>query len=92
MNVHNLPVHKLKKKKIGYRMHDNAFLEVSDVETARKLSDRINTEDLHKVLDVFAWRYCPAAESLGLSNTWTVQQIERATDIMFKQTDELAPL
>lgn len=44
-------------------MHDNAFLEISDIETAQKLSDRINTEGLHKVLDVLARRYCPAADS-----------------------------
>jgi len=89
MNGHNLLAHKLKKKNIEYRMHDNAFLEVSDVETVQKLSDRINPEELHKVLDR---RYCPVAESLGLSYTWTVQQIECATDIMFKQPDELATL
>ncbi len=92
MNGHNLLAHKLKKKNIEYRMHDNAFLEVSDVETAQELSDRINPEELHKVLNVFARRYCPVAESLGLSYTWTVQQFECATDIMFKQTDDLALL
>lgn len=73
-------------------MHDNAFLKVSDVETAQKLSDRINPEDLHKVLDIFAKRYCPVTESLELSYTWTIQQIECAADIMFKQQDDLAPL
>ena len=73
-------------------MLDNAFLEVSDVDMAQKLSDRINPEWLHKILDVFAKRYCPAAESLGPGYTWTVQQIECATDIMFKQLKELAPL
>ncbi|EOS35040.1 hypothetical protein C808_04819 [Lachnospiraceae bacterium M18-1] len=66
-------------------MHDNAFLEISDVETAQKLSDRINPEGLHKILDAFAKRYCPVTETLGLGYTWTVQQIECATDLMFKQ-------
>ena len=92
MNGHNLLASKLQKKEIAYRMHDNAFLEISDVETAQKLSDRINPEDLHKVLDVFAKRYCPVPETLGLSYTWTVQQIECATDIMFKQPGDLEPL
>ena len=40
----------------------------------------------------FANRYCPAAETLGLGYTWTVQQIECATDIMFKQACDLEPL
>ncbi|EGB91142.1 hypothetical protein HMPREF0240_03877 [Clostridium sp. D5] len=33
-------------------MLDNAFLNISDIETAQKLSDRINPEGLHKVLEV----------------------------------------
>ena len=92
MNGHNLLANKLQKKNISYRMLDNAFLEISDVETAQKLSDRINPERLHKVLDIFTKRYCPVAESLGLGYTWTVQQIECATDIMFKQQEYLAPV
>lgn len=54
MNGHNLLAHKLDKKQIAYRMQDNAFLEISDIESAQKLSDRINPEGLHKVLDIFA--------------------------------------
>ena len=92
MNGHNLLAYKLQKKGIDYRMHDNAFLEVSDVETAQKLSDSINPEDLHKVLDAFAKRYAPVADSLGLGYTWTIQQIECATDIMFMQSEDLGPI
>ena len=58
MNGHNLLANKLQKKDIAYHMLDNAFLEISNVETAQKLSDRINPEDLHKILDVLALR-CP---------------------------------
>ena len=92
MNGHNLLGYKLQKKGIAYRMHDNAFLEISDVETAQKLSDRINREGLHKILDAFAKRYCPVTETLGLGYTWTVQQIECATDLMFKQASDPEPL
>lgn len=56
MNGHNLLAYKLRKKGISYQMHDNAFLEISDVEAAQKLSDRINPEGLHKILDAFAKR------------------------------------
>lgn len=92
MNGHNLLAHKLDKKQISYTMLDNAFLEISDMETAQKLSDRINPEELHKVLDVFAKRYSPVPYSLGLWYTWTVQQIECATDIMFRKPEFLEPL
>ena len=92
MNGHNLLAHKLQKKGIPYRMHDNAFLEISDTSAAQRLSDRINPEDIPKILDVFAKRYCPVPESLGPGYTWTIQQIECATDIMFKQSRDLEPL
>ncbi len=85
MNGHNLLAYKLDKKQLSYRMQDNAFLEISDIETAQKLSDRINPQGLHKVLDVFARRYSPVPESLGLGYTWTVQQIECATDTNYNQ-------
>lgn len=80
------------KKNIAYRMHDNLFLEITDAEIAQKLSDSINPEDLHKVLDFLARRYCPVADRLELSDTWTVQQVECATDIMFKHPEDLAHL
>lgn len=70
-------------------MHENAFLEISDIETAQKLSDRINPEGFHKILDVFAKRYSPVADNLGPGYTWTIQQIECATDIMFKTQEDL---
>lgn len=92
MNGHNLLAHKLQKKEISYRMQDNAFLEISDVKTVRKLSDRINPKDLHKVPDTFARRYCPVPKTLGLGCTWTIRQIECATDIMFRQPCDMKPL
>lgn len=49
------------------------------------MSDRINPEGLHKILGAFVKRYCLDAESFGLGYTWTVQQIECTTDIMFEQ-------
>ena len=61
--------------------------QLTIIETAQKLSDRINPQGLHKVLDIFARRYSPVPESLGLGYTWTVQQIECATDIMFRKPE-----
>jgi len=67
-------------------------MEVSDVDTAQTLSDRINPEGIHKVLDILAKRYCPVPDSLGLEYTWTIQQIECATDVMFKHPEDLQPV
>jgi len=92
MNGHNLLANKLDKRGIEYELVGNAFVNISDVETAQKLSDRINPEGLHKVLDIFAERYCPVAKSLGLGYAWTIMQIECATDIMFKRREYLQPM
>jgi len=92
MNGHNLLARKLNKKGIEYEMLDNAFLNISDYETAQKLSDRINPEGLHKVLDIFAQRYCPVAKELELSYAWTIMQIECATDVIFKKQEYLQPM
>jgi DNA-binding MarR family transcriptional regulator len=92
MNGHNLLASKLDKRGIEYELVDNAFINISDVEVAQKLSDRINPENLHKALDVFAKRYCPVASELEMSYSWTIMQIECATDIMFKKQDYLQPI
>jgi hypothetical protein len=92
MNGHSLLANKLDKKGIEYELVDNAFINISDVETAQKLSDRINPEGLHKVLDIFAERYCPVAQSLEMGYAWTIMQIECATDIMFKRQEDLQPM
>jgi hypothetical protein len=92
MNGHNLLASKLAKKGIEYELLDNAFIHIEDVETAQKLSDRINPEDLHKVLDIFAKRYCPIAAEFEMNYAWTIMQIECATDVMFKKQEDLQPL
>jgi len=92
MNGHNWLANKLDKKGIDYEMLDNAFLDIADAETAQKLSDRINPENLHKFLDVFAERYCPIAKDFGMTYAWTIMQIECATDIMFKKQEDLQPI
>jgi DNA-binding MarR family transcriptional regulator len=92
VNGHNLLASKLRKKNIEYEMLDNAFIQISDFEMAQKLSNRFNPEDLHKALDLFAKRYCPTATELGMSYSWTIMQIECATDIVFKNQEYLQPM
>ena len=58
----------------------------------RNWCERINPEDLHKVLDILARRYCPVVEELGLSYAWTIMQAECATDIVFKKQEFLQPI
>jgi predicted transcriptional regulator len=92
MNGHNLLASKLRKKGIEYEMLDNAFIHISDFEMAQKLSNRFNPEELHKILDVFAKRYCPITARFEMSYAWTTMQIECATDIVFKKQEYLQPM
>ena len=82
----------LDKKGIEYETLDNAFINIQDFETAQKLSDRINPEGLHKILDIFAERYCPIAKGFDMGYAWTIMQIECSTDVVFKKQEFLQPI
>ena len=92
MNGHNLLANKMKKKDVIFETLDNSFSYLSDQVIAQRLSDRINPEDLHKALDAFAKRYCPVVSELDMSYSWTIMQIECATDIIFKSPEFLQPV
>ena len=89
MNGHNWLAYKMQKKGISYETLDNSFVQISDWEMAQKLSERINPEDLHKILDALAKKYCPVIEELNLNYTWSIQQIECSTDIVFRNREVL---
>jgi DNA-binding MarR family transcriptional regulator len=73
-------------------MRENAFLQINDFVAAQELSGKIRVEDLHKVLDILAKRYCPVIEKYGLSYRWSIMQAEYATDIVFRKQADLKPL
>lgn len=82
----------LDKCGIPYRMLDNAFVEVGDLEKAQRLADRIDVSKLHAKLDRYAKLYCPPAAMLGEQYRWSLMQVEYSTDIIFRKQDELAPI
>ena len=92
MNGHNWLAYKMQKKGISYETLDNSFVQISDWDMAQKLSERINPEDLHRILDAFAKRYCPVINELKLNYTWSVQQIECSTDVVFRSREVLQPI
>jgi hypothetical protein len=91
-NGHNLLETKLKKHNVSYNKKDNAFTFISDFEKAQELSDKIRVEDIHSVLDIFTSRYCPLPSEWFLSWNYTIQQVEYATDMVFKSGEILKPL
>ena len=88
MNGHNWLASKMQRKGITYKTLDNCFTQISDWQMAQKLSERINPEDLHKILDILAKRYCPVVDEQKLCYQWTIQQIECSTDIVFLNREE----
>jgi hypothetical protein len=92
MNGHNWLASKLDKRKIGYVLRENAFLEIDDFAKAQELSDSIKVSDLHQALNGFAMKYCPVFPEYGLTYHWSVLQVEYATDIVFRRQADLRPL
>ncbi len=91
-NGHNWLARKLDRAKVTYRMLDNAFVELGDVEKAQKLSDAFDTRQLHATLDRYAALCCPAAGEFDEKYHWTLSQVEYSTDVIFRRQSDLKPL
>jgi hypothetical protein len=91
-NGHNWLARQLDKAGIAYKLLDNAFTEVDDLEAAQRIADDFPVRRLHRRLDRFAHRYCPVIEQLGVEYHWTLMQVEYATDVIFRRQSDLAPL
>ena len=91
MNGHNLLELQMQKAGVEYGKLLNSFSHIGDPEKAQKLAERMNPEGLHKALNAMAKRYCPVIPE-ELSYSWTIQQIECSTDIIFKKQEYLGPV
>ncbi len=88
-NGHNWLASQLSKEGIDYFMADNAFLDISDFEKAKKISDVFNVKALHRLLDKFAETFCPIVKRFGKKYHWSVMQVEYSTDIVFRKQQDL---
>jgi len=88
-NGHSYLARQLTKRKIEYRVLDNAFGWMADVEQAQKLADSFSVEMVHRKLEGFAARYCPVIRQFGLSYHWSLDQVEFATDVIFARQADL---
>jgi len=83
-NGHNWLAHQLDEAGIGYTLVDNAFIAIDDFAVANEQAAAFAVEQLQQKLDGFAQRYCPVVGALQLTYTWSLTQVEYATDIVFK--------
>lgn len=88
-NGHGVLAHQLDRKKIGYKMIENAFFAIDDIQSANKLAEGLSVERLHKRLEQFVRQYCPVVLELGESYHWSIMQAEYSTDIIFRRAEYL---
>ncbi len=91
-NGHNWLAGRLRKQKIGYKLIDNAFVEIANWTRAQQIADGWEINRLHGKLDQFAQTYCPIHRSFGVVYHWSVDQCEYATDIVFWRQADLAAI
>lgn len=91
-NGHNWLARQLDKAGIGYKLLDNAFVQIDDFDAAQKIADGLDIRKLQRALDRFAKRYCPVVRQFAAGYHWSLMQVEYATDIVFRRQRDLAPL
>ncbi len=92
-NGHEKLAREMDKKNIIYNKDDNCFTWINNITKAQVLSDSINVNKLHTILDSWANKYVPILVHLSnrwpIKYEWSIKQIEYATDIIFKSEERL---
>ena len=88
-NGHAYLAAQMRQRGIEFRSVDNAFSFIAEFAQAQKLADEFRVERLHAKLDQFAQRYCPVILQAGLNYHWSLDQVEFASDIVFKRQSDL---
>ena len=88
-NGHSYLARQMDQRKIEYRILDNAFGWIADFDQAQKLADEFRADKLHRKLDEFAARFCPVLQQFDLAYHWSLDQVEFATDIVFRRQSDL---
>ena len=91
-NGHAWLANQLRAEGIEFTPLDNTFLNIAIIERAQELADSFPAEHIHRALDAFAKRYCPAILKASDTYHWSIMQAEYATDIIFKRREDLQPV
>jgi hypothetical protein len=92
LNGHDWLAARLKRHGIGHTLIDNAFVDIDDFERAQELADGMRAKTLHRKLDQYARLFCPIVSEFAAGYHWSLNQVEYATDIVFKRPELLATL
>lgn len=89
LNGHHRLARRLSQQGIPYTLLDNAFTQIEEFSRAQALADDWPVEKLHRKLDQWAERYCPVLRQLEARYHWSLDQVEFATDIVFRRQSDL---
>lgn len=93
INGREMMKHVLDANHISYRMYDNSFSEISDIQKAQELADKFDSKSLCRQLDLFAHKVNPYLDTIEevfhQGYHWCVDQCEFATDVMFTSREAL---
>lgn len=93
INGREMMKHRFDENHISYRMYDNSFFWISDIDKAQELADKFDSKALCRQLDLFAHKVNPYLDTieniLHAGYHWCVDQCEYATDVMFKSREAL---
>lgn len=84
----------LKKENIDYKSYDNSITWVADIERAQQISDKFHEKKWDKIFDHFADIinvYLPRIKEVfgGNGYKWMIEQSEYASDVLFKDINQL---
>ena len=90
LNGHSFIEQELKRKQIGFRKNDNAFLAVDDVTELQAAADRLSAEIIGKQLDYWTFLLGPKFSKkerslMNLSRFYAIAQIEYCRNFIFKR-------
>jgi hypothetical protein len=91
-NGHNILAGRLKRAGIDFTQIDNMLVDIKEMERAQQIADDFSVKDIHDRLDNAVKRYCPVIRHFGQRYHWSTMQAEYATDIIFNDPDEFAPI
>ena len=96
INGRELMKHNFDDNHISYKMYDNSFFQISDLDKAQALADKFDSKALCRQLDLFAHMVNPYLDTieniLHAGYHWCVDQCEYATDVMFESREALEDL
>jgi hypothetical protein len=91
-NGHNWLARRMTKAGIAFTQVENAFVNISDFAKAQALADACDPISLFRRLEQVARRYCDIIGAFPSGVHWSIMQLERATNIVFKAPEVLAPI